>query len=74
MAALERDAPEERAAYLHRVCGPDLELYRRIERLLRAHHDAGDFLRGPEQVRDLRRQTDGADAVPRARDEPDPAC
>ena len=29
---------------------------------------------GAEAVRDVRRQADGADAVPRARDEPDPAC
>ncbi len=37
--------PEQRAAYLDRACGPDAELRREIESLLRAHDASGDFLR-----------------------------
>ncbi|HUG92102.1 MAG TPA: protein kinase [Planctomycetaceae bacterium] len=45
--ALERPAPEERAAYLDRACGDDAELRARVEALLDAHGAAGGFLRGP---------------------------
>ena len=31
-------------AYLSQVCGPDKELHREIESLLRAHDTAGNFL------------------------------
>ena len=34
----------ERAAHLERVCGTDEQLRQRIERLLKAHDQAGDFL------------------------------
>src|SRR6516165_163561 len=44
LAALEKGSPEERAAYLERACGPDLELRRCVERLLSAHPSVGDFL------------------------------
>ncbi len=47
LAALEKDAPAVREAYLHNACGPDLGLRLNVDRLLKAHEQAGDFLRGP---------------------------
>jgi WD40 repeat protein/serine/threonine protein kinase len=47
IAALQKDDPTERAAYLSAVCGSDVDLRRRIERLLRLHADAGNFLEQP---------------------------
>jgi serine/threonine protein kinase len=46
-AALESDTPDERAAYLDRACGGELELRARIEALLKAHEQAGSFLAVP---------------------------
>src|SRR5262245_38495816 len=43
-AALEIEAPDERAAYLDRACGGDDALRARVEALLRAHAQAGSFL------------------------------
>ena len=37
----------ERAAYLERACGGDVELRERVERLLQVHDQAGDFLEKP---------------------------
>jgi serine/threonine protein kinase/tetratricopeptide (TPR) repeat protein len=37
----------ERSAYLERACEADEELRRRVERLLRAHDEVGDFLEKP---------------------------
>src|SRR5712671_2243564 len=37
----------ERSAYLEHACGADAELRQRIERLLKAHDHAGDFLEHP---------------------------
>ncbi len=34
----------ERSAYLERACGTDKQLLQRVERLLKAHDQAGDFL------------------------------
>jgi WD40 repeat protein/serine/threonine protein kinase len=45
--ALELASPAERAAYLDRVCGDDLDLRRRLERLLEAHEAADGFLAAP---------------------------
>src|SRR6516164_11060759 len=45
IAALERDDPAERDAYLAQACGSDAELRRRVERLLRLHQEAGSFLK-----------------------------
>src|SRR5882724_11889795 len=42
--ALEKQVPAERAAFLERVCGDDLALRQRIEKLLQRHHKAGSFL------------------------------
>ena len=41
--ALERDDPGERARFLDEVCGADAVLRGRIEKLLRAHEEAGEF-------------------------------
>jgi hypothetical protein len=38
---LQKEEPVERAAYLAAACGSDVDLRRRIERLLRLHADAG---------------------------------
>ena len=46
-AAMERESPEARAAYLDEVCGSDLELRRRVERLLAAQPKMGSFLDSP---------------------------
>jgi WD40 repeat protein/serine/threonine protein kinase len=42
--ALEISSHQERAAYLDRACGNDVQLRRRIERLLVAHAEAPSFL------------------------------
>ena len=42
--AVEHTSPEERAAYLDKVCRGDAGLRARIETLLRAHQEAGSFL------------------------------
>ena len=47
IAALERDDPAERDAYLTQACGSDVDLRRRVERLLRLHGEAGSFLEQP---------------------------
>jgi WD40 repeat protein/serine/threonine protein kinase len=47
--ALRRAAGQDRARYLDEVCGGDLELRRRVERLLRAISEAGSFLETPAQ-------------------------
>jgi serine/threonine protein kinase len=46
VAALEKDDPAERAAYLDQTCG-DAESRQRIERLLAAHDAAGGILDRP---------------------------
>ena len=45
-AALERE-PGERSLFLDEVCGADQELRQRVEKLLRLHADAGNFLDSP---------------------------
>ncbi len=44
-AALLRHTPEARAAYLEAACGTDAALRHRVEALLRAAGNAGDFLK-----------------------------
>ena len=46
-AAMERESPEDRAAYLDAVCGSDTDLRRRVERLLEAQPKMGSFLDSP---------------------------
>ena len=43
-AALERKDRKARAVYLDQACGDDADLRRRVEELLNAHEQAGDFL------------------------------
>src|SRR5260221_2707735 len=40
-------SPAERCAYLACACGADKELRQRVEQLLEAHDQAGDFLEQP---------------------------
>jgi serine/threonine protein kinase/tetratricopeptide (TPR) repeat protein len=46
-AALGQGSPEAQAAYLDEACGSDLELRRRVERLLDAQPKVGSFLDAP---------------------------
>ena len=75
-AALERDDPAERDAYLAQACGGDADLRRRVERLLRLHGQAGSFLEPPAIV--LGETVDPSPGEPgqvnleRTRDEPSP--
>ena len=43
-AALNKVSKAERSAYLDAVCGDDIALRNRVEALLKAHKQAGDFL------------------------------
>ncbi len=45
-AALQKESPEERAAYLDEACAGDEDLRRRVEALLGAHPRLGSFLKG----------------------------
>ncbi|HNU31610.1 MAG TPA: protein kinase, partial [Sedimentisphaerales bacterium] len=45
--ALRRQAGPERASYLDTACGQDSDLRTRIESLLKADEEAGDFLESP---------------------------
>ena len=43
-AALEKNSSEERAAYLAEACGENSDLRRRVEQMLVAHPQVGDFM------------------------------
>jgi WD40 repeat protein len=45
--ALDKQTAEERAAYLDQACGNDANLRSKVESLLKAHEEAGDFLEVP---------------------------
>jgi len=45
--ALEKKTAKERAAYLDKACGKDVNLRSKVEALLKAHDEAGDFLQVP---------------------------
>jgi hypothetical protein len=47
LAALERDDPTERAAFLDQACGADVSLRQRVEALLHSHERAADFMEVP---------------------------
>jgi serine/threonine protein kinase/Tol biopolymer transport system component/tetratricopeptide (TPR) repeat protein len=49
LEALDKTTGPERAAYLDQACGPDAQLRARVEALLKAHEQAGGFLRPPGQ-------------------------
>ncbi|MBW8040732.1 MAG: serine/threonine protein kinase [Planctomycetes bacterium] len=45
--AIEKKSSKERAAFLDKACGADGDLRSKVEDLLRAHSQAGDFLEEP---------------------------
>lgn len=47
LAALEIESPDERAAFILRSCGDDLNLRRELEEMLVSHDAAGSFLEQP---------------------------
>jgi eukaryotic-like serine/threonine-protein kinase len=47
LEALDCGAPHDLIRFLDRECGADAVLRTRVEELLRAHQDAGNFLGGP---------------------------
>ncbi|HAV61357.1 MAG TPA: hypothetical protein DCY13_03225 [Verrucomicrobiales bacterium] len=61
--------PAEREAYLHGACGADMELKRRVEALLAAHHEESGFLpddpktESPATESDEAASTEGAGAA-----------
>ena len=67
-AALEKNTPEERAAFLEAACGADSNLRQRVERLLAAHPQVGSFLETPAQP-----GVGAAEAPTRAPEEKSPA-
>jgi hypothetical protein len=40
-------APQERGAFVRRMCRDDQDLFRKVEALLRAHDRIGNFLEEP---------------------------
>jgi serine/threonine protein kinase len=46
MEALQKETPQERAAFLERACAGNAKLRRGVDRLLWAHEQAGPFLQG----------------------------
>ena len=47
IAALQKEDPAERQAYLDEACAQQPELRRQVEHLLRLHQGAGSFLEKP---------------------------
>src|SRR5262249_38604422 len=47
LAAVEKDGPGERSAYLDQACGADAPLRQRVEALLRSYERAADFMEVP---------------------------
>jgi serine/threonine protein kinase len=58
-AALELTSAAERHAYLDKACGDDVEVRRRVERLLAAHTQAGSFLAAKPEVVAVTRDVPG---------------
>ena len=78
MAALERESPPERSAYLDDACGGDTALRQRVEALLASHEQAGSFLRTPvperlaEKVATPEHLEDTRGGAPTAQERPQP--
>lgn len=53
VAALEMEPVAERSAYLRQACGGDAALLARVEVLLKAHEEIGDFLEPPSLAPDV---------------------
>jgi len=51
-AALSQRSPIERAAFLEGACGDEPNLRTRVEALIRAHEEAGNFLDEPAVARE----------------------
>jgi serine/threonine protein kinase len=49
LEALDRKEPDERLRFLKENCGADADLRARVEELLGAHRDAGNFLGEPDE-------------------------
>ena len=71
--ALECPSDAERRAYLDRACRNDQALRCRIEALLAAHQEAGDFLEAPASRPDRARGTEPDPPAPGDSDRPVPA-
>ncbi|MEX0711989.1 MAG: serine/threonine-protein kinase [Pirellulales bacterium] len=78
VAALQKEDPAERSAYLVEICGADAELRRRVEVLLQAYDDAGSLLKRPAatgeatgryDVEPPRAESPAGDAVDPTRDQ-----
>jgi serine/threonine protein kinase len=52
-AAIEIGTAEARVAFLAEACGNDVELRRRVEKLVAAHFQAGSFLEGPAPLQEV---------------------
>jgi tetratricopeptide (TPR) repeat protein/serine/threonine protein kinase len=50
LEALQKETPQDRAAFLEGACGSDAALRRAVELLLQAHEQAGEFLQGRAEV------------------------
>jgi WD40 repeat protein/serine/threonine protein kinase len=61
--ALERPDATERARFLDEACGADIALRERVEKLLRAHDEAGGFFSQPSKA-PAAAQASGAMALP----------
>ena len=75
--ALDKPTATERTIYLNQACGSDAELGRRVERLLKAHPQATEFLARPAIERHAITLIDATDAEMRLYDRArrrDPAC
>src|SRR3989440_905536 len=48
LEALDCNGADERMRFLEQACGSDAAMRTRVEELMRAHRDAGDFLGGAE--------------------------
>lgn len=57
-AAIELSAPEERAAYIQQACGGDEQLFKKVQKLVVAYLQAGNFLESPASI--MAPKADGA--------------
>jgi eukaryotic-like serine/threonine-protein kinase len=71
-AALEKASPAARAAYLDQACHGDIDLRRRVERLLDAHAQVGSFLENPLADRPAAEPLTAAERVAAAEPRPLP--
>jgi hypothetical protein len=65
--ALQKDSPTAMCEYLDSACGDNAEIREQIDKLIRAHQDAGNFLGGgpptvPERVCQVRAVSIGVTA------------